>query len=183
MIELVCEHCGDSFQRKQRTGGRGTPKRFCSRRCRYAAMVGARHPNFIRGRYVPRVNDYVTVLRHGHPRAHRNRVKEHILVAERALGKPLPSGAEVHHHDGDRRRNAGANLVICESRRYHMLLEARTRRLRDLGRLDVRRCTRCKRVLPLAFFAASRRQWDGHHYECKECVNARGAEYRREVAR
>jgi hypothetical protein len=27
---------------------------------------------------------------------------EHIVLAERALGKPLPAGAEVHHVNGDK---------------------------------------------------------------------------------
>jgi hypothetical protein len=37
---------------------------------------------------------------------------EHRLLATRALGRPLPRKAHVHHHDGDGRNNKG-NLVIC----------------------------------------------------------------------
>ena len=52
--------------------------------------------------------------------AHRN-------VAELALGKPLPSGAEIHHIDGNGFNNSPDNLVICQDHSYHMLLHARER--------------------------------------------------------
>lgn len=50
---------------------------------------------------------------------------EHVLIAERALGKPLPHGVQVHHWDCDRSNNAPANLVICPDQAYHRLLHRR----------------------------------------------------------
>lgn len=50
---------------------------------------------------------------------------EHITVAERALGRPLPDGAIVHHVDEVRTHNANANLVICPNQGYHALLHQR----------------------------------------------------------
>src|SRR5262245_41632863 len=38
----------------------------------------------------------------------------HVLMAEAAVGHPLPPGAKVHHVDGNRWNNANANLVICQ---------------------------------------------------------------------
>lgn len=50
----------------------------------------------------------------------------HVLVAEAALGKPLPKGAQVHHVDDDRANNAPNNLVVCPDQKYHRLLHRRT---------------------------------------------------------
>jgi hypothetical protein len=58
---------------------------------------------------------------------------EHVHIAERALGKELPKGAEVHHVDGNGRNNANRNLVICQDASYHRLLHRRAKALRELG--------------------------------------------------
>ena len=57
-------------------------------------------------------------------------ILRHILVAEKALGKSLPVGAEVHHVDLDRSNDNPSNLVICQNRAYHKLLHKRTEALR-----------------------------------------------------
>ena len=46
--------------------------------------------------------------------------------AAAALGKPLPAGAEVHHHTYD---GHNSQLVICQDSAYHHLLHSRMRRL------------------------------------------------------
>lgn len=56
-----------------------------------------------------------------------------VRIAEAALGHPLPTGAEVHHVDGNRKNNARSNLVICQDREYHLLLHKRQRLLRCGG--------------------------------------------------
>jgi hypothetical protein len=70
---------------------------------------------------------------------------EHIVIAERVLGKPLPAGAEVHHVDEDRANNANGNLVICQDKAYHKLLHIRTAALDACGNANWRRCHVCKR--------------------------------------
>lgn len=68
---------------------------------------------------------------------------EHVCVAERALGKPLPEGAIVHHVDGDRSRNIGGNLVVCPNRAYHNLIHMRERALDACGHASWRKCVHC----------------------------------------
>lgn len=74
-------------------------------------------------------------------------------VAEQALGKPLPMGCEVHHVDGNKRNNDNANLVICQDRRYHMLLHTRARVVRAGGNPNTDAyCSVCHTAKPLASF-------------------------------
>lgn len=58
-------------------------------------------------------------------------VREHVHLAEKALGKSLPKGAEVHHMNNKPWDNhTPLNLIVCPSRDYHMLLH---RRAKELG--------------------------------------------------
>lgn len=55
---------------------------------------------------------------------------EHVLLAEKALGKPLPEQAVVHHMNGDPADNFRPwNLVVCPDQSYHMLLHSRAQAL------------------------------------------------------
>lgn len=74
----------------------------------------------------------------GHPRSNPSGyVQEHILLAEKALGKPLPAKAVVHHHTPDQ-------LAICQDQAYHLFIERRTRAYRACGHADWRKCWICK---------------------------------------
>lgn len=46
--------------------------------------------------------------------------------------------------NGDRGDNRPQNLVVCEDDAYHILLERRTRALRQGGNVNCVRCTYCK---------------------------------------
>lgn len=72
-------------------------------------------------------------------------VLRHIKIAEKALGRRLPKGAQVHHVDGDRGNDANQNLVICQDRFYHQLLHKRQRALNACGNPDWIKCHICKK--------------------------------------
>lgn len=79
----------------------------------------------------------------------------HRLRAERALGKRLPPGAEVHHADDSKDPNAP--LVICQDAAYHKLLHIRARLVRAGGNPNTdRMCSRCG-PRPLSAFTTTRR--------------------------
>lgn len=67
-------------------------------------------------------NGYVAITVEKHVRR-----KEHVLIAERALGRPLKRHEHVHHINCDPTDNRSENLLIC-SRSYHTALHWRMRR-------------------------------------------------------
>lgn len=96
---------------------------------------GARQPR------VEQTRSYRTVLG----------VRIHRARAERALGRPLPANAVVHHADGSKADDAP--LVICENQAYHFLLHIRTRVVQAGGDPNTERiCGRCKALKPFESF-------------------------------
>jgi len=118
---------------------KGRPRRFIDRH----ATRGERSPQWRGG--VGYKTGYATTIARSHPRADDSgRVLEHILIAEAALGKPLPPGTVVHHTDEQRGRVNPRGLVICPDDSYHRLLHQRSRALEACGHADWRKCNLCK---------------------------------------
>jgi len=92
---------------------------------------------------------------------------EHVLVAERALGKPLPPEARVHHVDEDRSNNAPHNLVVCPSEAYHQLLHQRMRAYAASGHYDWRICSYCQRYDAPANLFLHPTQVQAYHRACR----------------
>ena len=121
---------------------------------------------------------YIRVHAPDHPRALKRPkhppkyVLEHIIVAEKALGKFLPVGVVVHHVNRDRADNERQNLVICQDAAYHQLLHARQRVVDAGGDPNTEYpCASCRAVLPYEAFHRVKVNWTGRSWNCRECVN------------
>ena len=68
---------------------------------------------------------------------------EHVLIAERAIGKQLPKGAVVHHVDKNPVNNEPTNLVVCPSQAYHLLIHQRQAAYDACGNASYRKCVYC----------------------------------------
>jgi len=58
----------------------------------------------------------------------RTKQLEHILIAEKMFGGPLPKGAIVHHINESRCDNRPENLLICPSQGYHLWIHRMMRK-------------------------------------------------------
>ena len=107
-----------------------------------------------------RKNRYKMIFLPDHPRAHVNgQIREHTLLAEVALGKPLPEGAVVHHHTKDQ-------LVICQDQAYHLLLHQRQRAYKACGHANWRKCTYCKQYSDPKDLTICKNSGPIYHKEC-----------------
>lgn len=110
---------------------------------------------------------YVLIHTLGHPRASKGYVLEHLLVAERAVGRLLPLPVVVHHIDGDTTCNDGHNLVVCPDQPYHNELHRKQRVLRAGGNPWTQRmCCDCGMLKETTAFYFSRGRYTS---DCKEC--------------
>ena len=74
-----------------------------------------------------RSEGYIFRVALGHPKAKKcgNYVREHVLVAETALGRLLRDDEVVHHIDGDKSNNSPENLAVmtrAEHSHYHAMV-------------------------------------------------------------
>jgi len=91
---------------------------------------------------------------------------EHRIIAERALGRELPPGVQVHHHNGYDRDTTV--LVICENNQYHKLLHARENALKACGNPLWRKCSYCGEYdSPENLYMSKRNTNHVNHRKCK----------------
>jgi hypothetical protein len=114
---------------------------------------------------------YTMVYSSDHPRAigkaeNGGAILEHILIAEKALGKPLPVGVPIHHY-GEKTENH--KIVICQDAAYHTLLHQRTRLIQN-QKTGGKVCTSCLVHKPFDQFYRDTSKFDQLRSQCKACI-------------
>ncbi len=103
----------------------------------------------------------------------------HLIAAAKALGRRLPRGVQVHHHDENRLNYANSNLVICQDNRYHKLLHQRMRVLKaGFDPNTHKHCTVCKTYQLKESFNKHRARFDGLDLRCRACMKQYNQDYR-----
>jgi len=129
-------------------------------------VSGELNPAWKGGRYINH-SGYVMVLSPYHNRAMENGyVREHIILAECALGRKLPPNAQVHHF-GEPYDNS--KIVICENQEYHFLLHMRQKSFDECGDPNKRKCKFCKEydfVENLHNKQCKPHGWNTYHLSC-----------------
>lgn len=163
---MNCKHC------ERAAYCRTLCKRHYTKFLRYGNPLHGYSHNRARGSGTVQADGYIEMRTNGVARL------EHLLVAEKALGKRLPRKARVHHVDENRTNNVPGNLVICPNDAYHQLLHMRMRALKECGNADWLKCQYCKRWdSPQNVLLGKRVKF---HRECKNGYeNRRNHEHRR----
>lgn len=124
----ICIVCGTTFCRPPSRVKAGRI-RFCSSACYHAWDYGANSARWTGERQPIRMpNGYLLEHAPDHPKANkRGYVRQHILVAERLIGRYLALDECVHHLNGVRDDNRPTNLTVM-TKLEHNRLHARERR-------------------------------------------------------
>lgn len=149
-IRKVCEQCKGEFAVHRY---RSTTARYCSVPCSDRAKVtgGIDSGGYMRGSLGKR---------------------EHVLIVERVLGRPLPAGAVTHHVNAIRSDNRNENLCVLQSQTDHLELH-RKMRVRAAGGdpWADRLCSRCGPRPAQEFYLQrdTRRGARAHKAYCRAC--------------
>lgn len=165
--------------------GMEAPRRFVSG---HNVPKGPLNPRWRGGKKTRGLGGYVAVMDPSHPRAdQQGYVREHVVIAERAVGHVLPAAAVVHHVNSDPSDNRPSNLVVCQSQGYHLLLHRRLNALRACGNANWLICNYCHQYdAPerLTIRPANRSQHGSsqHHARCRAAYVRDRRAARRDVA-
>ena len=122
----------------------------------------------------------ILILFHNHPRAnHNNYVLEHLLVIEKALGRPIKRSEEVHHINGIQNDNRNTNLVLCQDHAYHMFLHRRKKALASCGNKSCEPCKECGKYNDPTTMTLHHKLKHRNIYIHKECNRKLSAKWRK----
>lgn len=158
IVKLICDKCGTEFSRGKAENARRNRKNcFCSRKCWFDSLSRSEVPYFSEGRWCTTRNGKA--------------VRMAVVVAEKALGRPLPKGCQVHHVNGDSSDDRNSNLVICPSASYHQFIHYRGKALREgYDNRISKRCQICREILAFSEFSPSSRNGKKTlSNKCKKC--------------
>lgn len=124
-IKFICECCGKEFGRPRRENIKGKKVRYCSRDC---ANKSSRTP-LIKQKTRNKTRGYISIWKPEHPNNYNGRVREHILVMEKMIGRHLKEGEIVHHINYIEDDNREENLYLCETFKGHNRIHRKTRYL------------------------------------------------------
>jgi hypothetical protein len=138
--EKACLFCGKIIKTKDGVCPSAIRrKKFCSRSC---SVKYTKNGVFLPGEKHWNWNGGVTIDSNGYRRIRVGKYKyrnEHIIVAEKAIGRPLAKDEVVHHKNGDRLDNHPDNLMVMKNSdhiRLHMtgkkLSEETKQKLKEL---------------------------------------------------
>jgi hypothetical protein len=99
-VRMSCKQCGAAFELRWAT----STKLFCDNVCSAAYRSGPKHHLWV-GRSLTRAG-YVWI---NTPAGHGF---EHRIVMAKMLDRPMVTGEQVHHRDGDRQNNNPSNLEL-----------------------------------------------------------------------
>ncbi len=136
IYHIECDACGRKLTRSKGEAYKieEREKHACSPECVAKISVDSRKEKYV-PRRARRKSGYVYI----------GKKREHQIVAEKMLGRPIKKGEIIHHINGDKGGNTEDNLYVCESIKEHNRIHGQ---LEGLSMLLVQRgeilfCKKC----------------------------------------
>ncbi len=122
---------------------------------------------------------YIQTLMPNHPHANpKGYVREHIIIAEEILGRPLLDKEEPHHINETKDDNRKENILVCKNHKEHMMLHVQLRALKFNNNLASRKCCICKKWDSFDNLSICKRKSGGtHSYFHAKCNSIKSLGY------